>query len=205
MMSLSPLLQQLVDSLQCLPGVGPKSAQRMAFQLLKSKRDAGKSLAQTLLRAMTDIKHCLRCRTFCEASLCPCCADPKRDPSLLCVVETPLDQWVVEQSGSYRGLYFVLLGHLSPLEGIGPLEIGFDLLKERLAAEPIAEVILATNTTVEGEATAYFIAELVKKHHKSVSRIAYGIPIGGELEYIDSSTLNRAFSHRNELHTSEKV
>lgn len=192
----SPLLQQVIEAMQCMPGVGPKSAQRIAFHLLK-QRDKASHLAKTLLQAVSDLQHCQRCRTYCEAELCQFCLDPKRQQNILCVVETPTDQLVIEQSGGFRGLYFVLLGHLSPLDGIGPNDIGLDLLKQRLMNEPIEEVILATNTTVEGETTAHYIAEMVKRQQRTATRIAYGIPMGGELEYVSMPTINRALNERS--------
>jgi len=196
-MKFSPLLEQLIEALRCLPGVGPKTAQRMAFQLLERGRDNGRHLAKTLQAAMNDIQHCERCRTFSESSLCMLCASPHRDASLLCIIETPLDLAAVEQMGHYRGRYFVLMGRLSPLDGIGPDEIGMRSLFVLLNEGLIKEVILATNPTVEGEATAHYISERIKEHHIKVTRIAHGVPLGGELEYIDSGTIARAFSGRD--------
>jgi recombination protein RecR len=195
----SPLLEQLIEALRCLPGVGPKTAQRMAFQLLERGRDNGKRLAQTLSEAMELIGHCQLCRTFSETKLCKLCASSHRDASLLCIVESPIDVLAVEQMGAYRGKYFVLMGHLSPLDGIGPDEIGIKQLNSLLADGNIKEVILATNPTVEGEATAHYISELVKQYAIKVSRIAHGVPLGGELEYIDSGTLAHAFAGRGIL------
>jgi recombination protein RecR len=195
-MLLSPLLEQLIDALRCLPGVGPKTAHRMAFQLLERGRDNGKRLAKILQDAMQLIQHCKNCRTFSETELCKLCQSPNRDSSLLCIVENPLDLLAVEQMGGYRGHYFVLMGHLSPLDGIGPEDLGLSQLTLSLAQGTLKEVILATNSTVEGEATAHYISELVKQHSIKVSRIAHGVPVGGELEYIDSGTLARAFSGR---------
>lgn len=196
-MKFSPLLEQLIEALRCLPGVGPKTAQRMAFQLLERGRDNGKHLAHTLQMAMQNILHCKNCRTFSESELCKLCASPHRDPTLLCIVESPIDMVAVEQMGSYRGLYFVLMGHLSPLDGIGPEDLGMKELNQMLAAGTIKEIILATNPTVEGEATAHYISELVKPYAAKVTRIAHGVPLGGELEYIDSGTLARAFAGRD--------
>lgn len=195
-MKFSPLLEQLIEALRCLPGVGPKTAQRMAFQLLERGRDNGKHLAKTLQSAMDDIHHCKNCRTFSESELCKLCAAPNRDRALLCIVESPIDMVAVEQMGNYRGLYFVLMGHLSPLDGIGPDDLGMKELTALLTQSDIKEVILATNLTVEGEATAHYISELIKPHAIKVTRIAHGVPSGGELEYTDYGTLARAFSSR---------
>lgn len=198
-MHFSPLLEQLIEALRCLPGVGPKTAQRMAFQLLERGRENGKNLARVLHDAMQNITHCQSCRTFSESELCKLCASSNRDPSLLCIVETPIDMVAVEQIGMYRGLYFVLMGHLSPLDGIGPEEIGIRQLNTLLGNGKIKEVILATNPTVEGEATAHYISELVKPRSIKVTRIAHGVPLGGELEYIDSGTLAHAFAGRETI------
>lgn len=195
-MLFSPLLEQLIEALRCLPGVGPKTAQRMAFQLLERSRENGKNLARILHDAMEQINHCQSCRTFSEAELCKLCASSNRDASLLCIVESPTDMVAIEQLGMYRGLYFVLMGHLSPLDGIGPEELGIKQLNLLLGSGKINEVILATNPTVEGEATAHYISELVKQHSIKVTRIAHGVPLGGELEYIDSGTLAHAFAGR---------
>jgi recombination protein RecR len=192
----SPLLEQLIEALRYLPGVGPKTAQRMAMQLLERGRENGKRLAQTLLNAMEKIGHCQGCRTFSETEICYLCSSSHRDPSLLCIVETPVDMIAVEQMGGYRGRYFVLMGHLSPLDGVGPNEIGIPQLNTMLSQGEIREVILATNPTVEGEATAHYISELVKQYAIKASRIAHGVPLGGELEYIDSGTLAHAFAGR---------
>jgi recombination protein RecR len=196
-MQFSPLLDQLIQALRCLPGVGPKTAQRMAFQLLERGRDNGKNLARVLADAMQQINHCQQCRTFSETELCKLCASPHRDASLLCIVESPTDMSAVEQLSMYRGRYFVLMGHLSPLDGIGPEELGIKHLNELFAAGGIKEVILATNPTVEGEATAHYISELAKQHTIKATRIAHGVPLGGELEYIDSGTLAHAFAGRD--------
>lgn len=198
-MQFSPLLAQLIEALRCLPGVGPKTAQRMAFQLLERQRDKGRHLAKTLHQAMQDINHCKNCRTFSESELCSFCSSTQRDRSLLCIVESPADIVAVEQMGSYRGLYFVLMGHLSPLDGIGPDELGMKELALLLASGTIKEVILATNPTMEGEATAHYISELAKQHPIRVTRIAHGVPLGSELEYIDSGTLAHAFAGREIL------
>ncbi len=195
-MSLSPLIEQLVESLRCLPGVGRKGAQRMALHLLERERDAGLALAAALNEAMEKVGHCSQCRNFSEEELCIICADSRRDTSMICVVESPADVVAIEQSGSFRGLYFVLMGHLSPIDGIGPGEIGLDILKQRVEEGGIEEIILATNPTVEGEATAYYLSELVRDEPVEVSRIAHGVPLGGELEYVDGNTLAHALSGR---------
>lgn len=192
----SPLLEQLIDAFRCLPGVGPKTAQRMAFQLLERNRDGGKKLASILADAMHLIGHCTQCRTFSETELCKLCSLTNRDASLLCIVESPADVLAVEQMGTYKGFYFVLMGYLSPLDGIGPEQIGIKPLTELLAKNTIQEVILATNPTVEGEATAHYLSEHIKQYQIRVTRIAHGVPLGGELEYIDSGTLAHAFSGR---------
>ena len=193
------LLDQLIESFCCLPGVGPKSAQRMAFYLLERDREGGVKLADVLNRAMRDIGHCTICRTFSEKSVCDICGNQQRDASQLCITESPADVAAIERSTGYRGRYFVLMGHLSPLDGIGPQEIGIDLLQQRFADEVVREVILATNTTVEGEATAHFIGELAKQKSLKVMRIAHGVPLGGELEFVDRSTLSHAFAGRVEV------
>jgi recombination protein RecR len=195
----SPLLNQLIQALQCLPGVGVKSAQRMAFHLLDKDREGGDRLADILDRAMRTIRNCEQCRMLTEEAMCRFCRSDRRDATQLCVVETPADLLAIEQSGAYRGRYFVLMGHLSPIDGIGPAELGLELLERRLAAEPFAEVVLATSVTVEGDATAHLVAALAHKHGLRASRIAYGVPVGGELEYIDGGTLARALSGRRRL------
>jgi recombination protein RecR len=198
-MSASPLIGRLIDSLRCLPGVGPKSAQRMAYHLLERDREGGLRLAQALREAMEGVGHCRSCRTLSESEICSLCADPRRDRGLLCVVETPADVAALEQSTGYRGLYFVLMGHLSPLDGIGPEELGLDGLETRLRGGELQEVILATNPTVEGEATAHYIGELARARGVRATRIAHGVPVGSELEYIDGGTLSRAFAGRREV------
>lgn len=189
-------LLRLIEALRCLPGVGPKSAQRMAFQLLQKDRRSAAALAEALHLAITQVGRCQRCRMFAESELCPICASPARDAGLLCVVESPSDVVAVEQSGSYRGTYFVLMGHLSPLDGIGPDELGFADLERLLAGGTVREVILATNPTVEGNATAHVIAELSLRHGVKATRIAHGVPVGGELEYVDGGTLAHALAGR---------
>ena len=195
----SPLIDELMSSLRCLPGVGPKSAQRMALHLLERDREGAERLAQALLNAIEHVGRCQRCRTLTEQPLCGICTNSRREDSLLCVVETPADVLAIEQSGTYQGKYFVLLGHLSPIDGIGPEDIGIDQLIKLLSQEPITEVILATNPTVEGEATAYYISERAKNLNVTVSRIAHGVPLGGELEFIDGGTLSHAFASRRNL------
>lgn len=195
----SPLIDELMASLRCLPGVGPKSAQRMALHLLERDRVGAERLALSLHKAVEGVGRCQRCRTLTEQTYCGICANNRRDNSLLCVVETPGDVLAIEQAGTYQGKYFVLLGHLSPIDGIGPEDIGVDQLINLLQQEPITEVILATNPTVEGEATAYYISERAKNLNVTVSRIAHGVPLGGELEFIDGGTLAHAFSSRRSL------
>lgn len=202
-MSFSPLISHLINALRCLPGVGPKSAQRMVFHLLERDRTGGQQLARILEEAINKVGHCEKCRTLSEESLCRLCNHPNRDNSLLCVVETPADVLAVEQTGGYKGVYFVLMGHLSPLDGIGPEDIGIEHFKHRLGSGEIQEVIIATNPTVEGEATAHYLAEIIKAHRIRVTRIAFGVPLGGELEYIDVGTLARAFSARLVLETTD--
>ena len=193
---MSPLLQQLIDALKCLPGVGPKSAQRMAFHLLERDPEGAKELSSALTEAVEKIGHCSMCRTLSETALCEICHSPSRDDASLCVVETPADIFAIEHTAEFRGKYFVLMGHLSPLDGIGPTELGLDLLESRLADGEVRELILATNPTVEGEATAHYISEMALRHKILTTRIAHGVPLGGELEYIDAGTLAHAFSGR---------
>ncbi|NOX75736.1 MAG: recombination protein RecR [Gammaproteobacteria bacterium] len=198
-MDFSPLINRLIEDLRCLPGVGPKSAQRMAFHLLERDREGALALARSLTEAAKQVGHCRTCRTLSETDICGLCSSTKRDQSLLCVVESPADVRAVEQATQYHGLYFVLMGHLSPLDGIGPADIGLDLLEQRLDRGDLNEVILATNPTVEGEVTAHYISELVKARHITSTRIAHGVPLGGELEYVDGGTLSHAFSGRRQL------
>jgi len=192
------LLEQLVEALRCMPGIGRKSAQRIAHQLLQRNRDAAKHLSRILADAMENIGHCERCRTYTENTLCHLCENKKRDDSMLCIVENPSDVDSIEEA-SYRGRYFVLLGHLSPLDGIGPDDIGLNELPKLLDDEELKEVILATSSTVEGEATAHFISEMVKARGKAVSRIAHGVPMGGELEYVNSLTIAHAIDGRKAI------
>jgi recombination protein RecR len=194
-----PLLGQLVDALRCLPGVGPKSAQRIAFHLLERDRAGGLRLARIMADAMTRIRHCRRCRTLTEQEVCALCSNPQRDGGLLCVVEQPSEILAIEQATDFRGLYFVLAGRLSPLDGIGPEELGLDLLDARLQAGEVREVILAISPTVEGSATAHFIAESAERYGVTATRIAHGVPLGGELEYLDGGTLALAFNGRRRL------
>lgn len=199
-MRFSPLLDELIRELQVLPGIGPKSAQRMAFFLLERERPRGQRLAKVLERAMSEIGHCPHCRTFTEQDLCEICANPKRAAvRQLCVVETPADLAALEQTHLYSGRYFVLMGHLSPLDGIGPVELGLDRLAQRLDEEPLEELILATNPTIEGEATAFYIANLARERGIKVTRIAHGVPVGGELELVDGTTLSHSLSGRRPL------
>ena len=198
-MSERPLLGQLIDALRCLPGVGPKSAQRIAFHLLERDREGGARLARIMADAMIRIRRCRRCRTLTEQDLCALCTNPHRDAALLCVVEQPSEILAIEQATDFRGLYFVLGGRLSPLDGIGPEELGLDSLDARLQGGEVREVILAISPTVEGSATAHFIAESADRHGVSATRIAHGVPLGGELEYLDCGTLALAFNGRRRL------
>lgn len=199
-MNSNSLLDDLMQALQCLPSVGPKSAQRMVYHLLDKNRHGALKLSHLLERAVNEIGHCQQCRTFTESELCAICSNDKRNSDeMLCIVEMPVDLLAIEQTALFSGTYFVLMGHLSPLDGIGPQQLGLDLLEQRLALGKISEIILATNPTVEGEATAYYIAELAKKFAIKVSRIAHGVPVGGELEFVDSTTLSHSFSGRSEI------
>ena len=195
-MKFSPSLENLIEALRCLPGVGPKSAQRMTLHLLERDREGAVALAGALHEAAERVGHCARCRNFTELDICEICSDAKRDATTICVVETPADVMAVENSGSFRGIYFVLMGHLSPIDGIGPAEIGLEAFHQRVIDEGIEEVILATNPTVEGEATAYYLTDMLQPGGVRVSRIAHGVPLGGELEYVDGSTLAHALSGR---------
>ncbi|MDN3554653.1 recombination mediator RecR [Halomonas maura] len=195
-MSFSPLVERLMESLRVLPGVGPKTAQRMAMHLLERDRDGGRRLAEVLGVALEEVGYCRRCRTLTEEVVCALCESARRDDAVLCVVESPADQLAIEEAGGYQGRYFVLHGHLSPLDGIGPEDIGLDQLEARVAEGAVTEVILATNPTVEGEATAHYIAAQLASQGVTLSRLAYGVPMGGELEYVDGGTLSRAFTGR---------
>jgi recombination protein RecR len=194
--SYSPLLIRLIDALQCMPGIGKKSAQRIAFHLLERGRDGAEELSKALGASVSGIGHCKRCRMFTEHDLCNICSASGRDESLLCTVESPADVMAVEDATGFRGLYFVLMGHLSPLDGIGPDELGLDALEKRLADDEIKELIIATNPTVEGDATAHYLADMAGRHKVPASRIAHGVPLGGELEYVDGGTLSHAFFGR---------
>lgn len=198
-MIISPLIDQLITRLRCLPGVGPKSAQRMAFHLLQHDRENANALAQTLQLATKNVGHCQLCRSLSEDNLCRICSNPKRINTTLCVVESPADILAIEQTHTYQGIYFVLMGHLSPIDGIGPKDLGLDQFQQRLKANPPEEIILATNPTVEGEATAHYICELVKSLQIKITRIAHGVPLGGELEYVDGGTLAHAIMGREEI------
>lgn len=193
------LITELMQALRCLPGVGPKSAQRMTYHLLQRNREGAMRLARALAAAAERVGHCELCRNFTERPVCALCESAQRDRSQLCVVESPADVFALEQSTGYGGLYFVLMGHLSPLDGIGPEELGMDRLASRLESGEVKEVILATNPTVEGEATAHYIGELVRSRGIRASRIAHGVPLGGELEFIDGGTLSHAFAGRKSL------
>jgi recombination protein RecR len=196
---MSPLLEQLIEALRCLPGVGQKSAQRMAYHLLERGREGGLRLSEALAQAIERVGHCRLCRDFSEEELCGLCASGARERSLLCAVETPADRLAIEQATGYRGLYFVLQGRLSPLDGIGPRELGLENLVDRLAQGEIKELIIATNPTVEGEATAQYLAQLARQASVRPSRLAHGVPLGGELEYVDRGTLAHAFGTRQEI------
>jgi recombination protein RecR len=198
-MSFSPSIVNLVNALRVLPGVGQKSAQRMALQLLERDREGGMTLAAALTQAMESVRNCRSCRTFSDTETCPICENARRDSRKICVVETPSDLFAVEAAGQYNGKYFVLMGHLSPIEGIGPDEIGIELLLQQVRSTGCEEVILATNPNVEGEATAHFIADLLKGSGVIATRLAHGIPIGGELGYTDGGTLAHAFQGRRPL------
>lgn len=195
-MQFAPALNQLIDALRCLPGVGAKTAQRMAFHMLQRDRQGGRHLAASLTQALERIGHCQRCRMFSEDDLCEICRSQRRAAGLVCVVESPADVMAIEQHTDFSGHYFVLMGHLSPIDGVGPEELGLDQLAARLRASEIEEIILATGSTVEGEATAQYIAGLASECGISVSRIAHGVPMGGELEYVDAGTLTTAFTGR---------
>lgn len=189
-------LEALIEALRCLPGVGPKSAQRMAYHLLQRDRSGARKLGDSLLHALQAIRHCQRCNTFTETDLCERCASPKRDQSLLCVVETPVDMNMMEQTLAYQGLYYVLMGRISPLDGVGARELGLERVMARALDGMVKEVILATNYTNEGEATAHYLTAMLRPKGIAVTRIARGIPVGGELEYVDSGTLAQALRER---------
>ncbi len=190
---------ELLEALRCLPGVGVRSAQRMALQLLERDRDGGRRLARALETAVRDIRRCSLCRNFTADDVCRICRNEQRSSGVLCVVESPADVLAIEGATGFQGRYFVLLGRLSPLDGIGPDDLGLDLLEQRLDREDVTEIIIATNTTVEGEATAYYLQEMAARHSVKVSRLAQGVPLGGELEHTDRSTLAHAFSSRRPM------
>lgn len=198
-MSSSPSLDKLVEALCCLPGVGRKSAQRMALYLIDKNRQGAADIATGLEDALQKVRHCESCRNFSDEAVCRICNSPKRHSTELCVVETPADVLAIEASGSFQGKYFVLLGKLSPIDGIGPSELGLDILQQRLKQEQIEEIILATNPTMEGEITAQYIADIASQFQIKTSRIAHGVPLGGELEYVDSGTLSKAFEGRQSI------
>lgn len=202
-MRTSGLLDELIDALRCLPGVGPKSAQRMAYKLLHRDRTGGLKLAAMLDEAMREIGHCKGCRTFTELEYCAICSNPKRENGQLCIVETPADIPAIEYTGQFSGRYFVLMGHLSPLDGIGPHEIGLDQLETYLQKSAWKEVIIATNPTIEGEATANYIAELCEQNTILVTRIAHGVPVGGDLEMVDGTTLSHSLLGRRVMNLRE--
>ena len=195
----SPLIQELIEAFRVLPGVGPKSAQRMAFYLLEQNKNGGSVLAKTLAKAVEEVGNCSLCRTLTEEKTCSICQSSRRATGELCIVESPSDVSVIEQSGIFQGQYFVLMGHLSPIDGIGPKQIGLDTLEERLNDNSIHELIIATNPTVEGEATAHYIQQIALRNNVKISRLAQGIPMGGELEYLDSGTLSQAFLARKSM------
>ena len=199
----SPLIEKLIDSLKCLPGVGSKSAQRMTLHLLERDRVAAKALSVALSQAADQVGNCTFCRILTEESICVICANPRRDKRSICVVESPADVYAIEHTGSYRGLYFVLMGHLSPIDGIGPAQLGLETLLARVMEENIAEVIIACNPTVEGDATSYYISEQLRKTKAILSRIAHGVPVGGELEYVDGGTLTHAFTGRRPIEAED--
>ena len=195
----SPLIKELIESLRCLPGVGPKSAQKMALYLLERDSQGADRLAASLRSALDKVGRCQQCRTLTEDNLCPICADDQRNQQRLCIVETPADVIAIESTKQFDGLYFVLLGHLSPIDWIGPEELGLDRLEMLCKEQGVEEVIIATNSTVEGEATCHYIAQLLKPNGIDVSRIAQGVPMGGELEYVDGNTLALALEGRKKL------
>ena len=196
---MSRLLEQLIEAFRVLPGVGQKTAQRMAYHVLERGRDGGLRLSQALAAAIEQVGHCEQCRDFSETAVCTICASPSRDRQMLCAVESPADRLAVESATGYRGLYYVLQGRLSPLDGIGPRELGLESLDARLAQGEVRELIIATNSTVEGEATAHYLAQLARRHGVRASRLAQGLPLGGELEYVDRGTLSHAFGSRSEM------
>ena len=201
-MNSSPLIDQLIEAFRCLPGVGPKSAQRMTLHLLERNRSGGKKLSESLTVAINEVGNCIHCRTLTEEDTCRICASKSRNHTICCVVESPADIFAIEQSGSFRGTYFVLMGHLSPIDGIGPEQLGISQLLDKVKNNDIEEVIIACNPNVEGDATAYYIAEQLKNSNVQVSRIAHGVPVGGELEFVDGGTLTHAFAGRRSMEQS---
>lgn len=201
-MNSSPLIDQLMEAFRCLPGVGPKSAQRMTLHLLERNREGGKKLGEALALALERVGNCAQCRTLTEETLCRICSSTSRNRKICCVVESPVDIFAVEQSGTFRGIYFVLMGHLSPIDGIGPEQLGISQLLDKVRDSEIEEVIIACNPTVEGDATAYYLAEQLKFFNIVVTRIAHGVPVGGELEFVDASTLSHAFAGRKAMDIS---
>ena len=201
-MNSSPVKDQLIEAFRCLPGVGPKSAQRMTLFLLERNRNGGVKLSQSLAAALDAVGYCRQCRTLSEENICRICASHSRNRKICCVVESPADIFAIEQSGTFRGLYFVLMGHLSPIDGIGPEQLGVSQLLDKIETEGFDEVIIACNPTVEGDATAYYIAEQLKPFDVIVSRIAHGVPVGGELEFVDGGTLSHAFSGRKVMESN---
>ena len=201
-MNSSPLIDQLIEAFRCLPGVGPKSAQRMTLHLLERNREGGTKLSESLASALEAVGNCTQCRTLTEEEFCRICSSTSRNRKLCCVVESPADIFAIEQSGTFRGIYFVLMGHLSPIDGIGPELLGINKLLDKVSNEDIEEVIIACNPTVEGDATAYYIAEQLKSLEVTVSRIAHGVPVGGELEFVDGGTLSHAFSGRKVMEST---
>ena len=201
-MNSSPLIDQLIEAFRCLPGVGPKSAQRMVLHLLERNRSGGKKLSESLTVAINEVGNCIQCRTLTEEDTCRICASKSRNHAICCVVESPADIFAIEQSGSFRGIYFVLMGHLSPIDGIGPEQLGINQLLDKVKNNDIEEVIIACNPNVEGDATTYYIAEQLKNSNVQVSRIAHGVPVGGELEFVDGGTLTHAFAGRSPMEHS---
>jgi recombination protein RecR len=197
-------ISRLKEALRRLPGIGPRTAQRIAFHMLERDREGAKMLAQALIDATGRVNHCQRCNNFSEVDICNMCSSGKRDANQLCVVETPADLDTIEQAGAYAGLYLVLMGHISPLDGIGPEQLAVNLLLRNVEKHPIREVILATNLTMEGEATADYLTTLLEDRNVTISRLARGVPVGGELEYMDPNTLNQAFSDRRTLFVGSK-
>jgi len=194
-----PLLEQLIEAFRVLPGVGQKTAQRMAYHVLEREREGGKRLAEVLAKAIERIGHCAQCRDFSETEICAVCANGSRERQQLCAVESPADRLAIEHATGYRGVYFVLQGRLSPLDGVGPRELGLDQLEARMKEGEVTELIIATSATVEGEATAHYLAQLARAHKVRPSRLSQGLPLGGELEYVDRGTLSHAFGTRSEV------